>query len=334
MERGSVASRFGKLPASDSELNGDYLQVMPRLSLLTGEVRYLAWGRRIADAYIEEVLPGNFGLPSMEWDFAKHTGDRKSKLRDHGNEMVVGLVTQFALDHQLGTAREQKMRPVLARMFDRVLESANGDGMLFNTIDSETLKPIDDRLSDNWGYLYGAMYTFYQVTGEVQYRDAVVLVLKSLPQYARHDPKLGSFGGYADAIESAIYLVNREPMPEALAWNDSEMEVMLSMQRADGHIEDWYGEGNFNRTALLWLLMKSQGLRAEPWGPGLQLGAKLRSAERIPGVVHGGGESVVFVDGGRWDGAGSGGVRVGARRGRGHGAPHNTHRRRPVTHLR
>lgn len=134
MERGSVASRFGNLPATDSELNGDYLQVLPRLYLMTGDARYLAWGRRIADAYIEEVLPGNFGLPSMVWDFAKHTGDRKLKLRDHGNEMVVGLVTQFALEHQLGAERAAKMRPVLARMFDRVLASANGDGMLFNTI--------------------------------------------------------------------------------------------------------------------------------------------------------------------------------------------------------
>jgi hypothetical protein len=287
MERGRVASRFGKLPAADSELNGDYLQVLPRLYLLTGDARYLAWGRRIADAYIEEVLPGNFGLPSMVWDFANHTGDRKLKLRDHGNEMVVGLVTQFALEHQLGTERAAKMRPVLARMFDRVLASANGDGMLFNTIDTETLQAVDQRLSDNWGYLYGAMYTFYQVTGEAKYRDAVVRVLTNLPKYrnwcwepsgnatknARKDAKLGSFDGYADAIESAIYLVNREPVAGALRWIDSEMEVMLSMQRADGQVEDWYGEGNFNRTALLWALMKSQGLRAAPWTPGLQLGA-------------------------------------------------------------
>lgn len=287
MERSAVSSRFGSLPASDSELNGDFLQVLPRLYLLTGDARYLAWGRRIADAYIEEVLPGNFGLPSMEWDFVKHTGDRKLKVRDHGNEMVVGLVTQFALEHQLGTEREAKMRPVLARMLDRVLASANADGMLFNTIDAETLKPSDDRLSDNWSYLYGAMYTFYQVTGETRYRQAVVRVLTNLPKYrnwcweasanalknARRDPKLGSFDGYADAIESAIYLVNREPVPAALAWIDSEMEVLLSMQRTDGHVEDWYGEGNFNRTALLWALMKSQGLRAAPWTPGLELGA-------------------------------------------------------------
>ena len=63
---------------------------------------------------------------------------------------------------------------------------------------------------------------------------------------------LGSFDGYADSIESAIYLVAREPVPEALDWIESEMQVMLGMQRPDGHIEDWYGEGNFNRTALLY----------------------------------------------------------------------------------
>lgn len=287
MARAPLASRFGNLAAADSELNGDYLQVLPRLYLLTGDARYLEWGRRIADAYLEEVLPGNFGLPSMAWDFGQHSGDRKLKLRDHGNEIVVGLVTQFALEHQLGSPRAARMRPVLARMFDRLLLSSNPDGLFFNTIDTESLRPLDQRLSDNWGYLYGAMYTYFQVTGEGKYREAVVRVLKNLPKYrnwcwepssnalknARADEKLGSFDGYADAIESAIYLVNREPVPEALAWIDSEMEVMLSMQRADGHVEDWYGEGNFNRTALLWGLMKSQGVRASPWRQGLRLGA-------------------------------------------------------------
>jgi hypothetical protein len=279
MRRAPVRSAFGNLPAADSELNGDYLQVLPRLYLLTGDDRFLAWGRRIADAYLDEVLPANYGLPSMSWDFAAHKGDRKLKLRDHGNEIIVGLVTQYALEHQLGDPRADRMRPALARLFDRLLASANPDGLFYNTIDTETLKPIDDRLSDNWGYLYGAMYTFYQVTGETRYRDAVRRVLGNLPKYRnwvwepRAGTKLGSFDGYADAIESAIYLVNREPVAAALEWVDSEIEVMLAMQRADGHVEDWYGEGNFNRTALLWALMKSQGVRAAPWSPGLQVGA-------------------------------------------------------------
>ncbi len=287
MDQAPVQSDFGPLPASDSELNGDYLQVLPRLYLLTGDARFLACARRVTDAYLEEVLPGNHGLPSMNWDFQKHAGDTKLKLRDHGNEIIVGLVTQFALEAQIGSPRASRMQPVLAHMLDRVLASANPHGMLYNTIDTVTLKPLDERLSDNWGYLYGAVHTFYQVTGQAKYRDAVRHVLTNLPNYrnwcwepssnalinARKDARLGSFDGYADSIESALYLVNREPVPEALQWIDSEMQVMLSMQRPDGHIEDWYGEGNFNRTALLYALMLSQGVRAAPWKPGLALGA-------------------------------------------------------------
>ena len=88
---------------------------------------------------------------------------------------------------------------------------------------------------------------------------------------------LGSFDGYADAIESAIYLVSREPVPEAFDWIESEMEVMLAMQRADGHIEDWCGEGNFNRTALIYAYMQSQGVRPERWQPGIGSARRARA---------------------------------------------------------
>jgi hypothetical protein len=74
--------------------------------------------------------------------------------------------------------------------------------------------------------------------------------------------------------------VNREPVPEALDWIDSEMKVMLGMQRSDGHVEDWYGEGNFNRTALLYALMKSQGVRPAEWRPGVKTGA-VRDGKRL-----------------------------------------------------
>jgi hypothetical protein len=281
MERAPVESRFGRLPASDSELNGDYLQVLPRLALMTGEERFLAWGRRIADAYIEEVLPGSHGVPSGQWNFATHAGDGTLRLRDHGNELVVGLVLQYALEHDRGTPRAEKWRPVIARMLDRILESANPDGLLYNVVDTATLKPQSDRLSDNWGYIYGAVYTFYQCTGETRYRDAVRRVLGNLPKYRKYvwEPRnipelpLGSFDGYADTIESAIYLVNREPVPAALDWIESEMDVMLGMQRPDGHFEYWYGEGNFNRTALLYALMQSQGVRPAAWRAGIGVGA-------------------------------------------------------------
>jgi hypothetical protein len=289
LERSPVESRFGRLPASDSELNGDYLQVLARLGPMTGDPRFIEWARRIADAYIEEVLPGNHGVPSVEWDFAKHTGVPRLRLRDHGNEMVVGIVLHYANERRWQSPRAEKWRPVIARMLDRILESANSDGLLYDEIDAATLKPTRPGLADNWGYIYGAAYTFYQCTGETKYRDAVLQVLRHLPKYRRHvwEPRpgqelpLGSFDGYADTIESALYLVAREPVPEALDWIESEMQVMLDMQRPDGHIEYWYGEGNFNRTAMLYALMQSRGVRPAHWRPGMRVGAAAADNNRL-----------------------------------------------------
>ena len=281
-----VETRFGRLPASDAELNGDYMQTLMRLAAMTGDQRFLDWARRIADAYIEEVLPGNHGVPSSKWDFAKHTGDGRLRLRDHGNETVVGLTLLFALENYHQTERAKKWRPVIAKMLDRILESANRDGMLYNEVDAATLQPVNKALSDNWGYVYGAVYTFYQCTGETRYRDAVRKVLKNLPNYrnwvweGNPSQPPGSFDGYADSLESALYLVNREPVSEALDWIESEMKVMLGMQQPDGHLENWYGEGNFNRTAMLYALMHSQGARPQRWTPGVRVGA-VRAGERL-----------------------------------------------------
>jgi hypothetical protein len=289
MNRAPVETRFGKIPAKDAELNGDYLQTLVRLATMTGDRRFLEWGRRIADAWIEEVLPGNYGVPAYTWDFAAHKGDPRLKLRDHGNEMVVGLVLQYALENYLESPRAARYRPAIARMLDRIIQSANPDGLLYNEVQAETLQPINNRLSDNWGYVYGAVYTFSMCTGETKYRDAVRRVLGNLPKYRNwawepskreRIPDRGSFDGYADSIESAIYLYNREPVPGALDWIDSEMKVMLAMQRPDGHIEDWYGEGNFNRTALLHAYMKSQGVRPAAWKSGMRVGA-VREGERL-----------------------------------------------------
>lgn len=286
LEQSAVETRFGKLPASDAELNGDFMQTLFRLNAMTGEPRFLEYSRRIADAYIAEVLPGNAGVPSGKWDFSKHAGDGRLRLRDHGNETVVGLTMAYVTEKRLGSSRAEKYRPVIARMFDRILESANPDGLLHDEVDAATLKPVRTRLSDNWGYVYAAMYMFYQATGETKYRDAVRHVLSNLPKYRNvvwegdESKPPGGFDGYADAIEGTIYLVNREPAPEALDWIDSEMKVMLGMQKPDGHIEYWYGEGNFNRTALLWALMKSQGVRPARWTSGVGVGA-VREGKRL-----------------------------------------------------
>ncbi|HET8548431.1 MAG TPA: hypothetical protein VFL57_10525, partial [Bryobacteraceae bacterium] len=268
MERAPVHTRYGKLPAADPELNGDFLQVLVRLAAMTGEARYWEWSRRIGDWYVHDVLPANHGLP----------GERV-RLRDHGNEIIAGLVLLYALEQQHATSRAAALRPVIARMLDRVLASANEHGMLYDEIDAATLKPTRATLSDNWGYVYAAMYAFYQATGDEKYRTAVRRVLANLPHYRNHTweampgSKPGSFDGYADSIESALYLYNREPVAAALAWIESEIGVMASMQQPSGHIENWYGEGNFNRTMLLWALFNSAGVTASDWHPGVRVGA-------------------------------------------------------------
>jgi hypothetical protein len=158
-------------------------------------------------------------------------------------------------------------------MLDRILASANPDGLLYDDIRASDLQPREQRLSDNWGYVYGAVYTHYMVTGETKYRDAVRRVLTNLPRYRGHDWENGSHDGYADAIESALYLVAREPVPEAIDWIESETKTLIAFQQPDGTIERWYGDGNWSRTLLLYAMWKTQGAYLEGWEEGVKLGA-------------------------------------------------------------
>jgi hypothetical protein len=274
MERAAVPSRFGPLPDKGSEINGDLLQTLVRLAAMTGEPRFLKWAERIGDAYVEEILPASHGLPAYDWDFERHAGPDRLRLRDHGNEIIVGLVLLHALETSLGSPRAESYRPVLARMIDRVLASANGDGMFYNEIRCSDLAPLDKGISDNWGYVYGAVLTFYMSTGEPRYREAVLRVLRSLPKYRGFDWERGRQDGYADTIESALYLINREPVPEAAEWIESEMQRLVAFQKEDGLVEGAYPDGNWLRTVLLYSLWKTQGTWVEAWKPGVRVGAE------------------------------------------------------------
>jgi hypothetical protein len=280
MNRAPVASDFGPLPDAGAETNGDALQTLVRLAPMTGDRRFLEWAERIGDAYVREVLPRNHDQPGYTWDFVRHEGPDRMRLRDHGNEMVVGLALLEALETERGGERAQSYRAPIGRMLDRILASANPDGLLYDEIRPSDLAPLSARLSDNWGYVYGAVYTHYMVTGEEKYRDAVRRVLASLTRYRGHDWEDGSQDGYADAIESAIYLANREPVPEALDWIETETTRLLAYQRPDGTVERWYGDGNWARTLLLYAMMKTQGVFLDGWKEGVALGAT-REGERL-----------------------------------------------------
>ena len=280
MQHAPLASDFGPLPDAGAELNGDVLQSLVRLAAMTGDPRYLEWARRIGDAYVREILPRNHGLPGYTWDFVKHAGPDRMRLRDHGNEIVVGLQLLHALEIERGGERAQSWRAPLGQMLDRILASANPDGLLYDEIRASDLAPLSQQLSDNWGYVYGAVYTHYMVTGDERYREAVRRVLRNLPRYRGHDWERGSQDGYADAIESALYLVAREPVPEAVDWIESETKRLIAFQQEDGTIERWYGDGNWSRTLLLYAMWKTQGAFLDDWREGVKLGA-VRDGERL-----------------------------------------------------
>ena len=76
----SVETPYGLIPSDNVEVNGDLLQVLPRLYSMTGDKKYLDWAHRLADHYL---LPGKF-VPSH--------------LSDHGCEIIGGLGLLFAVD--------------------------------------------------------------------------------------------------------------------------------------------------------------------------------------------------------------------------------------------
>ncbi len=273
MELATVETKYGKIPAEDSELNGDLLQVLPRLYWKTGDFRFVEWNRRISDAYLLEILPKNGWLPVKDWSFKKQKGKGGAKLRDHGNETIVGLVLSYTMESLLNSDRVPLYREAITKMMDRILQSANPDGLLYNKIDTVTLKPLDEGLADNWGYIYGAVYNMYLLTGDERYRNAIDRVLTALPKYLNYPWEGEHYDGYADSIESALYLVNRLPNQAASDWMDSEIKHIWKQQTKDGHSDRSYLQGNFIRTSLLYGLMKSKGLSSADWREGLGLGA-------------------------------------------------------------
>jgi hypothetical protein len=202
------------------------------------------------------------------------------RLRDHGNEIVVGLSLLQALESDLGRPRGESYRAPVGAMLDRILASANPDGLLYDDIRASDLQATQTSLSDNWGYVYGAVYTHFMSTGEPKYREAVRKVLRNLPKYRGYDWERGSHDGYADAIESAIYLLAREGVPEAAAFIESEVKTLIAFQQEDGTIERWYGDGNWARTLLLYAMWQTQGTFVEGWREGVALGA-VREGERL-----------------------------------------------------
>jgi hypothetical protein len=268
-----VETRHGRIVSLDPEVNGDMLLVLSRLYWMTHDARYLEYATRLGDYYLLDSHH-----PTR--DFAT------LRLRDHGNEIVSGLTELYATLLRVQPAKAATYRPPIHEMLDRILAvGRNEDGLFYNVIDPRAGKPVDAHIADNFGYVLNGYYTIYQLDGTTAYRDAVRKALGALDgKYRGFDWENLGQDGDADAIEGAMYLYNREPVPSAAAWMDYQIGWMWSKQdsahrpglerwRGRGIVEGGYADGNFNRTSLMYALWKTQGTSVRPWRSDVRFGA-------------------------------------------------------------
>jgi hypothetical protein len=173
-------------------------------------------------------------------------------------------------------ARRNAYQQPIHDMLDTILQyGTNEHGLFYNFTNIRTGRH-GQGLADTWGYNLNGYYTVYLIDKTDAYLRAVRKALTNLNDYYNYRRyKWGGADDYADSIESAINLYNREPIPSVAEWMDGEIKVMWNMQKSSGIIEGWHGDGNFARTTIMYCLWKTKGLIIEPWSNYVIFGAVL-----------------------------------------------------------
>jgi hypothetical protein len=256
-----IDTPYGKIVSDNVEVNGYMLQVLSRIYWMTHDIRYLKWAIRLGDYY----LLGNHH-PTRDTSYLR--------LRDHGCEIISGLCELYATVSFAMPEKKIEYEKSIHSMLDRILEvGRNKHGLFYNAINPKTGEHAKG-LADTWGYTYNGFYTVFMIDKTKAYRQATLKVLSSLNDNYRNYPWEGiSIDGYADSIESALYLSNREPSKSVANWIDSEIQVMWSKQKEDGVIEGWHCDGNFARTSILYSLWKTRGVTIQPWREDITFGS-------------------------------------------------------------
>ena len=270
----SVQTEYGEIPTTNIEIHGEMLQALPRLYHMTGRDKYLAWAKRLGNYY----LLGEGYRPLYQ---------KNIRLRDHGCEIISGLCELYCCLSFVNPELQNKFKGPLYRLLDRILEvGRNSHGLFYNVVNLNRGEIVDNKIADTWGYTMNGYYTLYLLDENEEYRKPIIKAMNNLDHYKNYDWEFGSADGYADAIESALNLYNREPMEIAQNWIDSQTKVMWSYQdsshsrrrnakrwQGSGIIEGWYGDGNFTRTTIMYCLWKTKGLTTEPWKSSVLYGA-------------------------------------------------------------
>ncbi len=245
------------------ETNGELLQVLSRLYWMTGKDEYLDWAIEIGDYYL---LNNENRIENYEY----------LRLRDHGCEVISGLSELYITLSYVDKKKMKQYSSSLFSLYKTILDKGrNEHGMFYNAINPKTGEVLDSGIADTYGYTLNGIYTLYMVSDDEKYKMPIIKALANLPEFYTDQNWENNYSadGYADAIESALNLYNREPVEHIDSWLDEEIIKMWDIQKDNGIIEGWHGDGNFARTSIMYALWKTQGTYISNWDKGVSFAA-------------------------------------------------------------
>ena len=254
-----IETPYGKIPSTNIEVNGELLQLLPRLYSMTGEQKYLDWAHRLADYYL---LPGEF-VPS--------------RLSDHGCEIIGGLGLLFAVDTTASREKAEQYKPHMQYMFDEILNrGTNSDGIIIRNLQDAAGPHDGGSTGDGWGYDYIGFLDYDLALGISSYHEAIRRPMTNLlkARYKKFNWDHNSRDNIADSVEGGLYLLYWIPVAEAFIWADREIATLLVDHTAPDRLWGVHKlEANTVRTVLIHTMLHTRNTIARPWRQGLQLGA-------------------------------------------------------------
>jgi len=254
-----IDTPYGKIPSTNVEVNGELLQLLPRLYGMTGERKYLDWAHRLADHYL---LAGKF-VPS--------------RLSDHGCEIIGGLGLLFAVDSTACPEKCAQYKPHMQYMFDEILRrGTNSDGIIIGSLQAGEGPHDNVGIRDGWGYDFVGFLDYELALDADRYRKAMHRAMSNLlkPRYLEFNWDHGSRDNIADSVEGGLYLLYRIPVTEAFIWADREIATVLVDHTDPNRLWGVHKlEANTVRTVLIHTMLHTRNTIARPWQQGLQLGA-------------------------------------------------------------
>jgi hypothetical protein len=274
--KADVDTPAGSLVSNDSEVNGELLVVLTRLYWATNQAEYLSMAERIAEAYLFQVFPNNHGLGAHFWDFEAQAASPSSfRLRDHGSELIFGLGELFLLETLQGRPQAERYREPLEAFLDAVMAlPRTEDGLFYDEYDPRTGEiGGGNGVIDTWGYVLTAYHAFDLALGTRRYAPEIERMMGAVASRHSFRWEGDHQDGFADAIESMLYLLPFYEVPGARRWVDEEIEVLMAKQGPSGFVDATYLDGNFIRTVLLYLDFKTQGVWLDDWTEQVRIGA-------------------------------------------------------------